>query len=273
MLRLISMVAAGSLLSMAMAIPVAAASPPANDAFAGATAIGSLPFSDSVDTSAATTDADDAEANAECGAPATEGSVWYTITAPAEGASYQVDVSASDYSAGVIVVSGTPGAFTLVTCGPIAVAFPAERGETYAILAFSDTPGVIGGQLEIRVDVAPPPPEIAITVDPIGWLDRAGHVTLTGTLTCSRPTAVDMFGQVRQRAGRQYIDGSAYAFVECEDEVDWQLTTDFESGIFVGGKATVSLFAYAYSEGLAAEAIDGDGSAELTATIRLRRAP
>ena len=275
MRRFITALAATSLLATAFAMPVAAAAPPANDTFAGATAIDAVPFSETVDTSGATTDADDAEANLDCGAPATEASVWYTLTAPAEGAAYLVDVSGSDYSAGVIVATGSPGSFQLVSCGPGSVGFPAEPNETYAILAFSDTTGVMGGLLEISVDILPPPPEIGLTVDPIGWVDAAGHVTLTGTLTCSSATGVELFGSVRQRAGRVYVDGSAGSFLLCENELSWELTTDFETGIFAGGKATVSLSAFAsgpVGEGVATAATSGEGFAELTETIRLRPA-
>jgi hypothetical protein len=163
-----------------------------------------------------------------------------------------------------------------VTCGPGAVSFPADPGQTYSIVAFGDVPGANGGQLEINVDLLPPPPEIGLTIDPTGWIDRSsGHVTLTGTLTCSEPTAVDLFGDLRQRAGRVYVTGQMSNFVMCEDELAWEMTTDFESGILVGGKATAHVIAFAEGpiEGLAAPAATtGEGMAELTTTIRLRNA-
>ena len=70
---LISIVA---LASMGLAAPVLAAAP-GSDVYSGRTVIAAVPFSDSMDTTEATTDADDAEANAGCGAPATDASVWY----------------------------------------------------------------------------------------------------------------------------------------------------------------------------------------------------
>src|ERR1700738_5024501 len=79
------------------------AAAPTNDTFGGAVPIGSVPFTTSADTSQATTDADDANANAICGAPATDASVWYSTT-PATDGGLVVDVSRSSYTAGVLVV-------------------------------------------------------------------------------------------------------------------------------------------------------------------------
>jgi hypothetical protein len=104
---------AGLVVAGLVVVAPAAAAPPANDTFAGAVTISTLPFSDTVDTTEATTDADDANANANCGAPATDASVWYAFT-PASATGVSVDVSASDYNAGVIVVTGSPGSFGLV---------------------------------------------------------------------------------------------------------------------------------------------------------------
>ena len=56
--------------------------------------IGSVPFSQTLDTSQATTDADEAQLNALCGAPRTDASVWYQVTATASGGMV-VDVSRS----------------------------------------------------------------------------------------------------------------------------------------------------------------------------------
>ena len=94
--------------------PAFAAAPP-NDTIEGATAA-SLGFSEVIDTTEATTDADDAQLNETCGAPATDASVWYTITLAADSG-VVVDVSASDYPAGVLVGVGSPGALETVACG------------------------------------------------------------------------------------------------------------------------------------------------------------
>ena len=146
----------GAVVVALLLVAPAAAAPPANDTFAGAVTISALPFSASLDTSEATTDANDAEANTNCGAPATEASVWYALT-PSTAETVEVDVSASNYSAGVIVVTGSPGSFSLVTCGPGAVAFSAASGVTYYLLAFDDTPGAPnGGTLQIVVSEAQP---------------------------------------------------------------------------------------------------------------------
>src|SRR5207247_1328806 len=100
--------------------------------FGGATVIAALPFTDTIDTTEATTDADDAEMNvAECGAPATDASVWYTVT-PSADAFLVADVSSSNYSAGAIVATGSPGNFSFVTCGPGAVVWEATSGQAYS---------------------------------------------------------------------------------------------------------------------------------------------
>ena len=235
-----------ALLSLSLAAPVLAAAP-GNDAYLGREVIGSLPFSASVDTTAATTDADDVEANASCGAPATDASVWYEFVAPADGL-VLVDVSASDYSAGVIVVSGSPGSFTLESCGPGVVGFFGTTAVTYAILAF-DFDGVgNGGALEIKVEAAPPPPEVDLTVEPTGSFNsRTGSATIRGTVTC---TGGDEFGkidvQLSQTVGRFKITGQGGAEFACDGTTQpWAVEVLSSNGKFAGGKAAVVAHALA----------------------------
>jgi len=116
-------------------VPAALAAAPSNDTFPGATAV-SVGFGETLDTSQATTDADDTQLNAACGAPATAASVWYTIQG--SDSVVVVDVSGSDYSAGVIVGTGTQGNLTTVACGPGSTSFFAAAGTTYYVLAIDD---------------------------------------------------------------------------------------------------------------------------------------
>jgi hypothetical protein len=256
-----------AVLNLALITPALAAVP-SNDTYAGRTVIGSLPFSDSVDTTEATTDADDAEANVtDCGAPATDASVWYELTAAAD-ATLVVDVSASTYTAGVIVATGSPGTFSFVTCGPDAVILDVTAGETYAIMAFDDQldGSGNGGSLEITVDTAPPPPEIDATVDPVGHFHADGSATVTGTVTCSGD-AFDAFIEVdlRQRVGRFFVSGFGETGFSCDGTTqDWAVDVFPDNGLFKGGHVASVTFAVAC--GLIDCGVDVE-----EATIRLRR--
>lgn len=188
------------LFTLMYATPVLAAAP-LNDAYSGRTVIGGLPYVASLDTTEATSDADEAVLGAECGAPAADAGVWYELTAPAD-MTILIDVSASTYTADVAVTTGAPGAFgPLETCGPNMVIFPATGGTTYVVMVFDDQldGGGNGGTLELSVSEAPPPPEVDVTLDPIGRFDsKTGQfkggkadATVSGT-ACTFDCGFDM---------------------------------------------------------------------------------
>ncbi len=235
-----ALVAAAGTATIVLSGPAQAfAAAPSNDTIGGATVIGAVPFSETIDTTEATTDAEDAAINSQCGAPATNGSVWYQVTAAEAG--YLVDVSQSNFSAGVIVATGTPGSLSIVTCGPGSVGFAADAGTTYYIMAFSDQPSVVGGQLTISVTAASAPPEVSLTVDPTGTVTKQGTAILTGTYTCSgQADFVDIFGTLDQPVGRVTINGSFEIFFggNCDGVAHtWSAEAVPFNGKFAGGKA------------------------------------
>jgi hypothetical protein len=231
------------------ASPVLAQPAPDNDDYDGRTVIGSIPFSDSVDTRHADTDADDEEINAQCGAPATDASVWYEYTATSDG-SILIDVSGSSYSAGVAVATGSPGSFSVITCGPGFVAFGTLAGETYTILVFDDQldGGGNGGTLQIVVDVGPPPPEVDVTVDPTGSFNsQTGSATVSGTVTCTGQVDFSFLDvEVRQRVGRFVISGFGSTDFICDGTTQsWSVEVFPSNGVFKGGQAVTVTFAVA----------------------------
>lgn len=219
---------------------------PTNDTIAGATPISALPFTATLDTTQATTDTDDASLNANCGAPATEASVWYSYTAPANGA-VVIDVSKSSYSAGVIVATGTPGSLSIDACGPGAVAETVIAGETLYIMAFDDTPGSgNGGTLQISVDIAPPPPDLSVTVDPVGSFNsHTGVATISGSVTCTGGDFVDLQTDLRQNVGRVAITGSGFTELPCDGTYRWSTDIFGDNGRFGGGKVATVQFSFA----------------------------
>ncbi len=244
-----SLMAVAVLAAVLLQVTGAAAAVPSNDSIGGATTIAAIPYADSVDTTEATTDAEDAAVNANCGAPATDASVWYTLEGP--GGDLLVDVSDSDYSAGVIIATGSPGSLELVNCGPGGAVFFAESGVTYYILAFDDQfdGGGNGGQLSVSVDVAPPPPVVEVTANRTGTFNpQTGNATVSGTATCTGSdigfTSID--GNVAQKAGRAIIRGFFFTEFVCDGETHpWSAEVQADNGLFKGGNATLQLFAIA----------------------------
>ncbi len=170
------------LATLAIASPAVAA-PPANDTYSGRELLlDPLPIMVMADTTEATTDADDAELDVQCGASAVDASVWYEYT-PTLAGDYEINTLASDYSVGAIVAIGGPGGWTLLSCGPGTIPFTAIAGETYAILIFDDQTdgGGNGGYLEFSIaPVVPNEPPVA---DPNGpYLGAVGAaISFDGT--------------------------------------------------------------------------------------------
>lgn len=226
-----------------------ALSVPANDTFSGATAV-SLPFSEVLNTTEATTDADDAQLNESCGAPATDASVWYSFT-PAADAQVVIDVSQSDYSAGLAVGVGTQGNLSTVTCGPGAVSFIATALTTYYVLAFDyqgDGTGN-GGTLNISISETAATTVDAFTVDPFGTFNsKTGIATISGTYSCSNGDFLSANVDARQNVGRFSIIGSGSFFASgtCDGALHtWSADVFPQNGKFAGGTAMTVAFAYA----------------------------
>ena len=180
---------------------------PGNDTFPNAT-LASIGFSQVFDTTQATTDANGAQLNASCGAPATDASVWYVL----QGSDREVvvDVSQSNYFAGVLVGVGAERNLQTVTCGPGAVSFFAAAGTTYYVLAIDDQEdgGGNGGSLNISFNPAPPPPTVEVTVNPTGTVNtRTGVAHISGTYSCTNGDFIDLFVNAQQNVGRFAVLG------------------------------------------------------------------
>jgi hypothetical protein len=238
--------AAAALLLLGALAPTALAAAPSNDTFSGATAA-TIGFSEVLDTTQATTDADDAQLNSSCGAPATDASVWYAFTASDTGV--VVDVSQSNYSAGVLVGTGTAGNLQTVACGPGAVSFFAAAGTTYYVLAIDDQNDGSGngGQLNISFNPIPPPPTVAITANRIGTVNtRTGVATISGTFTCTNGDFIDVFVDARQSVGRFVVEGFGefFEFGTCDGTARaWSAEVVSQNGKFAGGKTMTLNFA------------------------------
>lgn len=139
-----------------MVLPTAAlAAPPDNDSFEGSEVIdpAALPFETTLDTTEAATEGADLEAVALCeGPPATDAAVWYSIT-PTADINLFVSTAGSDYSAGILVLTGEPGSFALDGCAPGRIDFFALAGVTHHLLIIDDQGdgGGNGGTLQLQV--------------------------------------------------------------------------------------------------------------------------
>jgi len=247
----IALVAALLLLSLNSGIALAA--PPINDVFTGATPA-VIGFSEVLDTTEATTDSDDAQLAESCfGVPATDASVWYAYTASSDS-TVVIDVSQSDYSAGILVGVGTQGNLQNIACGPGAVSFFATAGTTYYVLAIDDQldGGGNGGELTISFNefTLPPTPVVEdLTVNRFGSVDaKTGIATISGSYTCSNGDFISMSTNARQNVGRLFTivgDGSFSDTGTCDGlPHPWSADVVPQSGKFAGGKAMTVTFAF-----------------------------
>jgi hypothetical protein len=209
---LVTAILVAGLLPLAAAAPAGAAAP-GNDEPEGAVA---LHRGDRVvqDTSEATTNAQDERLNSNCGAPATNASVWYKFS-PTVDRRVLLDMTNSDYSGGALVFVGTPRARSLVACGPGVVALRARAGKTYNIMVISDT-DVNGGRLVLSLRNAPPPPRVHVSVARRGVTLRGGAARIHGVYLCRHGEFAEVGGSLFQRAGRLKIQSRFGKGVRCD---------------------------------------------------------
>jgi hypothetical protein len=233
------------------ATPPASGVAPGNDEITGATVLGPAPFHVEQSTVEATTSADEAAWNDFCGAPALEQGVWFTAT-PTVDAHITVEVTASDFSAGILVLTGEPGSLTPVFCSPGVVSGPVTAGQTIYLLVFGDglNEQKTSGNLVLDTYLTPPPPAIAVTIDPRGTVDKEGVAHVSGTVSCSSddPTGVlfDVTGTLRQRVGRGFVEGSinALQLTACDGVTRAWNADVIGDGTFAGGRTATAVVGF-----------------------------
>jgi hypothetical protein len=245
-IRLLAVLAL-ALSALGVSAPVALAVAPINDTFPNATPVAGG-FSEVLDTTEATTDGDDFQLNQSCGAPATDASVWYALDG--SGTTVVVDVSQSNYPAGVLVGVGSQGNLQTVACGPGTVAFFAEAGTTYYVLAIDDQSdgGGNGGLLTISFNEVEAP-TVDITVNRFGVVNaHTGVATISGTYTCTNGDFINVSGDARQNVGRLITIVGSFGFSDsgtCDEAPhSWSADVFPQSGKFAGGKAITVTFAF-----------------------------
>jgi hypothetical protein len=125
--------------------------PPANDLIENAIPITAVPFTNTQDSTDATVSPTDPPA--ACGLGTSSYSLWYTYTAPAEGAIKIVTSSTATFATPhATVYSGSPGALTQLGCQPIVTV---TAGTTYYVML--SVPGCCFGPFTIDVGEAHPP--------------------------------------------------------------------------------------------------------------------
>jgi hypothetical protein len=240
----LKLILATAILGATLALPGSAwAQAPPNDTFEQATVISSAPFSQTLDTSEATTDATDAEALASCGVSGIplSATVWYEFT-PSADQNLVVSTDGSSYSAGVAVLTGSPGSLFAVSCSAGFATFSATAGQTYHILV-ADIGGGSGGTLNLSVETTP---EFELSVDRFAQFDpKTGVATVTGTLTCpSGSTGTIFFGTLSQGTTTAETFPTPVA-VPCSGAAQqWSIALTPLDGKFRGGPADASVDAF-----------------------------
>jgi hypothetical protein len=144
-----------------LARPLLRVTPSSNDNYSNATVIDGSPFSDSVDTTLATTDF--ADPSPSCGNASRLKTVWYQYTA-GSNATIVVDTIGSTYDTTLSAFTGAPGSFAAVACNddasgntPVSkFALHVIAGTTYSFMVSQF--GLPDGMLSLHATVYPVPP-------------------------------------------------------------------------------------------------------------------
>jgi membrane protease YdiL (CAAX protease family) len=198
---------------------LAGAAAPANDEIGSPTVIGAIPFTETIDTTGATTGPTDPD---YCFGPEfgpDPASVWYAYTADATGPLLATTFD-SDYDTSLYVgTADGDGGLAVIACSDdtrsqqSAVRFDAVAGETY-LFAASASPfgGATGGNLTFNLEVGPPAQAVELHVESVGLFTGYGTATIRGTVSCAAPATLGsiVIVELLQRVGNRELPGNAF---------------------------------------------------------------
>lgn len=228
---------------------MAFAKPLPNDDFNKATVITQLPFTDTINTSEARTGRNDPDCVGQ--GP----TVWYSFT-PSENMLIEATTFGSDYDTTLSAYILDNGQLIQIVCIDDCFSLQSEiiidvfAAQTVFFMVGSFLSGS-GGNLVFDVNVAPPPLQIDLAIDPVGSVSQStGEATISGTVTCSKPALVNLFGTLTQIFARGIIIRVFFSTgFECSGETPWSATAFSDNGLFSAGKASASASADAFAIG------------------------
>jgi hypothetical protein len=237
--RAIVLAAVTPLIAFGVAQPAFAAV--GNDTIGTALAITSLPYTDTENTSTATTDP--SEPAPECG---TGGAVWFKFRAT-RAERLTASSFGSDYGVELDIFQGRPTSTSspIAGCGMV-LDFTTSPGITYFIMATRccDT----GPNFNLVLHLVRPPKVTGATVNAQGTVRFVdGVATVSGTVTCSRKMNLNFLIHLAQRISQTYVatgdNGSALS--NCSRTATrWSVQLAPESIIaFAKGPAAATLIA------------------------------
>jgi hypothetical protein len=219
----------------------ALAAAPANDAIANASELG---YPDSAVSSTLEATVGPEDGNGCGGGP----SIWYRFTGL--GAEIQANTYGSDFDSYLTVFSGPADALSFIGCNDdtsglqSAVTFFAESGVSYYLMVN----GCCGssGNVVISTAVPPIPFSFELAIDTTTVNAKEGVVTIGGSVTCTTEGYFLIALETSQRAGRAILLGDSYDELTCDGSgpVSWSMQFGAANGLFKGGKATISGYAF-----------------------------
>ena len=198
------------------------AAAPDNDRLARAISIQALPFTDIVDTRAATTDRRDPDC---VGQGAT---IWYEFT-PDSNVAVDANTFGSNYDTTLSVYTGSARNLRMLACNDdyeslqSRVRFTAEAGTTYLIMVGSYASGPGGSLvLNLQAGLAPASAEFQLTVaDRAAFNAADGSATIVGRVTCARPLWVSVSGELVQKRRGESVRGFFGVSLWCNGATNW----------------------------------------------------
>ena len=237
------LVAGSVLLTAAVAMPAASASPPANDSTLHPTAVSKLPTTFSQNTSEATSSASDGK----CTYGAT---VWYRYR-PTTTQTLRVTTLGSAYDTVLAIQQGPRRTRTLIGCNDdrgeglySTLSRRFEAGQTYWLaVSACCSKARRGGELELRL-YPPTLPEVTSTVTAVKAGGVSGRLHIEGKTDCALLSEVQGFLRVSQRVGAGIARAATGFYLpECSPGGQaWEVTLDSETGwAFQEGTIAVDL--------------------------------